>query len=147
MRRSLILVAVAFMFLCVPVMAQSETVTFAWDPHPEAAQLTGFHLFMTKNQGSYGSTPTATFLGGSLVTGSIAKPGVGKYCFVLTAYIDDVGTITESAYSNEVCAVLKPKPPKLNSAVQAIVTAMVMPFKGVRAIFSGNGTKAGLRLK
>jgi hypothetical protein len=122
-----IFLILALVLLLPSVFAQ--TINLAWDPHEEAATITGFHLLQTKTPGSYSvSSPVATFTPGTLTTGSIPKPGLGKYCWVLTAFFQDPTGPIDSAYSNEVCDVLKPKPPKLNSAVQTIAMA---PIKGV----------------
>jgi hypothetical protein len=111
------------MLILMAIPAMAQTVTFAWDPHPEAAQLTGFKLFQSKTSWTYGATPVATFTGGALTTGTIPKPGLGRYFYVLTAFTPDV----ESDFSNEVSLVVKPQKPNLKSAVQS---AALLPVKG-----------------
>jgi hypothetical protein len=107
------LIVTLLLVFSIPALAQG-TVNFAWDVHPEAAQLTGFKLYQSKVSGSYGLTPVATFSGGALVSGSIPKPGLGRYYYVLTAFNAEV----ESDVSNEVTLTIKPKAPKLNTATQ-----------------------------
>ena len=103
-----------FMLIVVPCMAQSQ-VNFAWDPHSQAADITGFKLYLSKQSGVYPINPAATFVGGTLTTGSIPAPASpGKYFFTLTAYMPEA----ESDRSNEIFLVIKPKPPKLNTAQQ-----------------------------
>jgi len=119
-------ITLVLILMALPAMAQ--TINFAWDPHEEAAQITGFKLYQSKQSNSYTITPVATFTGGSLVTGSIPQPALGRYYYVLTAFKDDAGYILESSYSNEVTLVLKPKPPKLNSAIQVIASTISKPF-------------------
>lgn len=126
----------AFITALSPAFAQ--TVTLAWDAHEEAAQITGFHLWQSKQAGGP-YVQVATFTPGTLVTGSIPKPGLGRYCFVLTAYAD----VVESDNSNEVCTTLKPKPPRLVSAIQ---TALMAPVKVVTYL-AGLFTKKTLKIK
>jgi hypothetical protein len=116
--------------LLLPCAAFAQTVTFAWDPHEEAAQLTGFHLWQSKTAGGPYSQ-IATFTPGSITTGNIPKPGLGKYYFVLTAYAPDV----ESDNSNEVNLVLKPKAPRLISVIQ---TALIHIAQDLWAAITGN---------
>ena len=111
--------------LVAPAYAQS--IQFQWEAHPEAAQLLGFKLYQTKTAGTYTTTPVATFAGGTTTTGTLPKPGLGNYCWVLTAYVTDV----ESDRSNEACTVLKPQPPRLTRAVLALIN---LPGRGLSAI-------------
>ena len=127
------------LFLALTGSATAQTVSFAWDPHPEAAALAGFKLYQSKTSMSYGATPVATFIGGTLATGTIAKPGLGKYFYVLTAYTVDV----ESDFSNEVSLVVKPKAPKLNSAQQVAQAIKDTTIK-VAGLFKGK--EKGLRV-
>lgn len=135
------LLIIAILLLAVPAVAQQ--VTFAWDPHPEAAQITGFKLYQSKQSTSYGAIPAGTFTGGNLTTGSIPKPGLGRFYFVLTAYVTEGGTDIESGYSNEVSLVLKPKSPNLLSAtLMAVITA---PVKAVKWLWA-SGEHKSLRI-
>lgn len=119
-------------------VAVAQNITFEWDPHEQAAELAGFKLYQTKQCGQYGTAPVATFTGGYLVTGSIPLPtGTGKHCWVLTAYIVADGVDVESAYSNEVSSVVKPKPPKLNRATQVALAS-------VKGVVKAAGLVAGL---
>lgn len=118
-----ILIALSLLLL-IPLSVSAQNVTFEWDPHPEGTYLAGYKLYQSKTSGMYLATVVATFQGGTLTTGSIPKPGLGKYYWVLTAYMADG---SESDFSNEVSLVLKPKPPVLKSVVQ---TALMAPVKG-----------------
>jgi hypothetical protein len=129
--------------LCLSVPAVAQQVTFAWDAHPEAAQITGFKLYQAKSSGSYGATAAATFTGGDLTTGTIPQPALGRYYFVLTAFVDDPSGILESPYSNEVTLVLKPKAPKLINAVQ---TAVMAPFRAAKWLVAGGQEKKNLKI-
>lgn len=128
---------VLFIVVIVSIPAVAQNVTFAWEPHSEAAQLTGFHLYQSKTAGGP-YTAAATFAGGATVTGSIAKPGLGRYYFVLTAYTPEV----ESDYSNEVSLVVKPKKPSLKSAV---LSAMAKVGNTLWAALTGK-SKDNLRI-
>lgn len=122
------------LILCaIPAYAQ-QTVTFAWDPHEEAAQITGFKLYQTKQAGVYTQPAIATFTDGSVTTGTIPQPLLGRYYYVLTAFKDDSGYILESDHSNEVSLVLKPKPPKFISAIQ---TALIKPIGKIYTMVAG----------
>lgn len=131
------LMLVLFIVAIVAVPAMAQNVTFAWDPHNEAAQLTGFHLYQSKTAGGP-YTLSTTFNGGASVTGSIAKPGLGRYYFVLTAFNAEV----ESDYSNEVSLVVKPAKPNLKSVV---LSALVKVKDTWWAAFTGK-KKDNLRI-
>jgi len=118
MKKLLLVLGLVFLF-SIPCFAQG-TITFEWDPHPEASQLTGFKLYATKQCGTYGTSPYVTWTGGSLTTGTASSPGLGNWCFVLTAYVPNL----ESDYSNEVSLTIKPKPPKVNSVVQTALNGV-----------------------
>jgi hypothetical protein len=123
MRIGLVLI-LAMAVLCVPAFAQN-TLTFAWDPHPQAIYLTGFNLYQTKTSGTYAGAPIATFTGGSTTTGTIQKPSSpGKWYWVLTAFMPDA----ESDYSNQVDTVIKPEKPNLRSVT---LTALKAPVEGI----------------
>ncbi len=134
--------------LATPALAQAA-INFAWDPHPEATNLTGFKLYQTTISGNYSQPAVATFTGGALTTGSIPNPTrFGRYYFILRAFFNDTTTtpvtVIESDNSNEVSSVLKPKPPRLASVVQSVVMAPVkgavyiarvfVPQKGLRTL-------------
>lgn len=119
--------------LMLPALAIGQTVTFAWDYEViEEAKITGFHLWRTKTPGSYIGASVQTYAP-SLRTGTDIVNAYGKNCYSLTAYYADPTETTESPYSNEVCTVLKPKPPRLISAVQ---TALMAPFNGAKWLFA-----------
>lgn len=137
-----------FCFLAVvaPVPLVAQTITFAWDAHPEAADITGFHLLQSKQSGVYNlAAPIATFVGGSLTTGQIPKPKPGRWYWVLTAYKDDGGLIIDSGFSNEVTEVIKPQAPTgfVRSAASAIA---FVPKKIGGAIKSVFVRDSGLRI-
>jgi len=121
-----------YLMFLFSVPAYSQAINFVWDLHPEAAQLSGFNLYQSKAVGGP-YTSAAMFTPGTATAGSIPKPGLGRYCFVLTATTPDA---IESDYSNEVCTVLKPKAPVLRSVMQAIAMAPVHAVKGLLALFS-----------
>lgn len=131
------LMLVLFIVAIVAVPAMAQNVTFAWDPHAEAAQVTGFKLYQAKTAGGP-YTLSTTFNGGSTVTGTIAKPGLGRYYFVLTAFTPEV----ESDYSNEVSLVVKPAKPNLKSVV---LSALVKVKDTLWAAFTGK-KKDNLRI-
>jgi len=135
------LLCTIFMAITTCAMAQ-QNITLTWDPHPEAAQLLGFKLYQTKTPGAYTTTPVQTFTGGALTTGTTPKPGLGKWCWVLTAYVVDV----ESDNSNEVCTTLKPGKPNLKTAV---LSALFTPIKEgpIRLAFAIAGKKRGLHIE
>ena len=121
-------------WILIAFPAFSQTITFAWDPHPEAATITGFYLYQSKNAGTYGVTPVATFTPGTLTTGSIPKPtSFGRYYYVLTAYAVDTSVTPnltlESDHSNEVSVNVKPKSPKIVSAALAVLSAPINAIK------------------
>jgi hypothetical protein len=126
------------LFLTPTVMAQ--TVTFAWDAHEQAAELTGFKLYQAKSAGGP-YTNVGTFTPGALMTGTITRPGLGRYYYVLTAFTPEV----ESDNSNEVTLVVKPKPPRLVSAIQ---TALLSPVKGAQWLLAKiTGKDKNLKIK
>jgi hypothetical protein len=132
-----ILATIALLVLSVPAMAQQ--VTFAWDPHDQADQITGFKLYSAKQSGGYGATAAGTFNPGTATTGTIPQPALGRWYFVLRAYVDNgADGIVESENSNEVSLTLKPKPPKLLSAIQ---TAAMLPVRGVKWLLAMNQKK------
>jgi len=138
--RKLTLGLVLFILNSTLLLAQN-TLTFEWDPHSQAADLLGFKLYQSKQSGTYSSTPIATFLGGSLTTGSITKPSSpGKWYWVLTAYMLDA----ESDYSNEVNKVIKPNPPNLKSVT---LTALKAPVGGIVKLAKLLKKDKGLRVR
>lgn len=123
--------------------AQAQnSVNFAWDLSSDDSTLGvggGYHLYQSKLSGNY-TTPVATYPPGA-TTGSIQRPGPGRYYWVLTAFTSDA---IESSYSNEVTLVIKPNPPKLNTVQQAMETVK----KGLTylaGLFKGGG-KQQLRI-
>lgn len=141
--RTLLIVALLLLF-ALPVAAQS--IDFAWDPHPEASQLTGFKLYQTKTAGTYDmAAPVATFLGGTLTTGNIAKPPIGKYCWILTAYKEQLPDILESGPSNEVCDKILPKSP--GGLKKILTTALTAPVKAVEKVAELVKGKKQLRIE
>lgn len=131
----------------LPLAAQ--TVSFAWDPHPEATTITGFKLYQSKTSLTYIQPAVATFTGGALTTGSIPTPtAFGRYYFVLTAFYNDTTTnppeVIESTNSNEVSLVVKPKQPKLVSAIQSAAMAPVKAMTYVAGLLKPD---KGLRIK
>lgn len=146
------LVALAIVVTCISLFVDRACaqVTLAWDPHPEAivsptvpVAITGFHLWQTKSQGSYNftGTPAAQFVPGTLTEGTIPKPGLGKYCWILTAFIDETALgngIIESESSNEVCTVLKPKKP-----TNLLTKALVALGSRIKGLFT---SKSGLKV-
>lgn len=140
-----------FLVLLASTPAIAQTITFAWDTHPEAAVIEGFKLYQAKQSGNYTTTPVATFTGGSLTTGTIAKPtSPGRYYWVITAFMPDpVGGVLESTYSNEVTDVVKPKAPTgfarvLGAIASAPRDAIVAIGKAVKGIFVN---ERGLRIQ
>jgi len=124
------LLILALLLFALPVSAQT-TVTFEWDPHPQAADLLGFKLYQSKQTGTYPSAPVCTFVGGSLTTGQCAKPSSpGKWYWVLTAYVIDV----ESEYSNEVNLVIRPDKPHIRSV---IISALGRAITKAAGLFRG----------
>ena len=102
------LLIVALLLLAVPCMAQTN-LQFQWDAHAQASQLAGFKLYSGTVSGTYAVAPVATFIGGSLTSGTIARPTkIGKTFYVLSAY-DSAGN--ESGYSNEVSYTVAISPP------------------------------------
>jgi len=143
MMRQLLLIT-ALLLLAAPLAAQ--TITFAWDPHPESAVIEGFKLYQSKQSGNYSAGPVVTFTGGTLVTGIAPKPtSPGRYYWVLRAYMPDPavpGTFIESGNSNEVTDVIKPKEPTgFIKTLGAIATSI---GSAVKSIFVG---KKGLRIE
>lgn len=125
----------------------AQTITFAWDAHPEAAVIEGFRLYQAKQSGNYAQPPVGTFTGGALTTGTIPKPtSPGRYYWVLTAFMaDPAGGVLESTYSNEVTDVVKPKAPTGFARVLGAVASV--PATIGRAVKSVFVREKGLRLK
>jgi hypothetical protein len=71
---------------------------------------------------------------------SVARDRLGRYYFVATPF-DSEGN--ESAYSNEVTTIIKPKPPILKSLVQA---ALAAPARAVSRFASLFRDKKQLRI-
>jgi hypothetical protein len=132
MKRSLILM----LLLLYEVPAMAQDLEFAWDLSPDDALLGasgGYHLYSSKQSGSYMGAPVLTVPPGT-TTGSIPRPGLGRYHFVATAF-DSEGN--ESAYSNEVTTVIKPKPPTLITVTQAVLAAPARAISRVASLFRG----------
>ena len=133
--------AILLMLLMLAVPCMAQNVNFAWDSHPQAAELDGFALFQRANADVYDMlAPVAIFPGGSTTTGSAANPThVGKYCWVLTARVTISGEMFESDPSNEVCKKILPVKP--GGFREAIISAAA-PFKGigsaVASLFTGH---------
>lgn len=106
------LLTLALLLLCAaPMIAQD--IDFARDLFPDDALLGangGYRLYSSKQSGSYSEPPVLTVPPGT-TAGSIARPRLGRYYFVATAFDSEEN---ESAYSNEVTTVIKPRPPRLN---------------------------------
>ena len=128
-----------FLLLFLAMPAAAQTIQFAWDAHPEAATITGFHLYQAKQSGNYTAAPVGDFVGGSLMTGTIPKPtSPGRYYWVLTAYMPDpAGGVIESGYSNEVTDTVKPKNPTgfVKSALSAIAYVPRKVAGAVKGVF------------
>lgn len=140
-----------FLALLASTPAIAQTITFTWDPHDQAAVIEGFKLYQSKQSGNYTSTPVATFTGGSLTTGTIAKPTQpGRYYWVLTSFMaDPAGGVLESTYSNEVTDVVKPKAPTgfarvLGTVASAPYNATKTVGRAVKSIFVN---ERGLRIQ
>lgn len=130
------------LLVALPLMAQTGTVTFAWDSHPESAAIDGFKLYQTKQSMNYTTTPVATYTPGALTTGTIPKPtSFGRYYFVLTAFKTDTSVspsvLIESDYSNEVSLVVKPKAPVLKTAILTALMAPVKCIEKMAGLFGG----------
>lgn len=124
-----------FMLFGAGALAQT-TVSLAWDPHPQAADLEGFKLYCGKANRAYGGV-CATYLGGSLTTGTVVIEKPGNTCMALTAYIADG---TESDFSNEVCQVIKPKAPTglKSTLVQAAAKVVNATVGKIAGLFRGH---------
>jgi hypothetical protein len=125
-----------FAVITLVAVSNAQTVTFAWDAHEQAAELTGFKLYQAKSAGGP-YTNVGTFTPGALMTGTITRPGLGRYYYVLTAFTPEV----ESDNSNEVTLVVKPKAPRLINAIQTALTAPVKAAKAFLALFSNKTLK------
>lgn len=129
-----------FIMLLISVPAVAQDIRFAWDAYPESAALCaasgGFHLYASKQSNNY-TAPAATFAC-DVTQGSIPKPGLGKYYFVLTAFTPEI----ESDHSNEVNTTIKPNPPKLNT-VEQIASVIKGGVVKVAGLFAG---KKNLRI-
>jgi hypothetical protein len=123
-----LLFVIALLLIAVPCMAQAN-LSFSWDAHGQAAQITGFKLYQSITSGTYGSTPVATFAGGTITTGSIPRPTlIGKYYYVLTAYASGM----ESAYSNEVNFTVGITPPTgLKNPILVAIGKVISFFAGL----------------
>jgi hypothetical protein len=134
------------LFLIVAAMAMmagmgfGQIVTFAWDPHPESIQISGFRLYQSRVAGSYSAAPVATYTGGALTTGTIPKPTLGKYFYVLTAFTAD----TESDYSNEVSLVVKPQKPNLKTPILSAI--IHLPKAGIDKLAGVLNGKQNLKI-
>jgi len=116
--RSKIVQTIVFVLASVYAIAQTKTAT--WEPHPEAAGLTGFELWESTTSGTFPSIPKQTILGGNSIQTTIDKPGIGRWYYVLTAHVmEDDGTVIRSDPSNEAYADWKPVPPTFTSPVIA----------------------------
>jgi hypothetical protein len=127
-----LIVFASLLLFAAPVVAQD--INFAWDLSPDDALLGasgGYRLYSSKQSGSYTGSPVVTVPPGA-TTASIARPGLGRYYFVATAF-DSEGN--ESDYSNEVTTVIKPKPPALKSAFQTALAVPSKPFEKVASLF------------
>jgi hypothetical protein len=130
-----LILVVALMLLAVPAMAQ---ITFMWDLSTDDAILGttgGYKLYQSKTSGTYGATAAATVLRG-INTVTIAKPGLGRYYWVVTAFTVD----SESDHSNEVTTVLRPAKPT-NHRITTIIAAI---GSAIRDLFASN--KKNLRI-
>ena len=127
-----ILILASLLVFTVPVLAQD--INFAWDLSPDDTLLGangGYRLYSSKQSGSYSGAPALIVRPGT-TTGSIARPGLGRYYFVATAF-DSEGN--ESDYSNEVTTIIKPKPPTLISVVQIALAAPAGILGRVASLF------------
>jgi hypothetical protein len=135
-----ILILASLLVFTAPVLAQD--INFAWDLSPDDTLLGangGYRLYSSKQSGSYAGAPVLAVRPGT-TSGSIARPGLGRFYFVATAF-DSEGN--ESAYSNEVTTVIKPKPPMMKSAAQTALTAPAKAFSRFASLF---GDKKQLRM-
>ncbi len=148
--RTALLFAAALLLASAPALAQQQTINFAWDPHPQAADLVGFELYQSRTtpvcpgNSAPTSAPVGTFSGGATTQGSIPLPSPGRYYWALVAATPGPDVI-KSDCSNEVTMVVKPKPPKLLSAVQAALAAPVKAATAVASLFLPQ--KKGLRIE
>ena len=127
------MILMSLLIFKAPVMAQD--INFAWDLSPDDTLLGangGYRLYSSKQSGSYAGAPVLTVPQGT-TTGSIGRPGLGRFYFVATAF-DSEGN--ESAYSNEVTSVIKPKPPMMKSVVQTALTAPAKTVSWFASLFS-----------
>ena len=122
------------LLLCPALWAQTRTVNFEWDPHPQASEIAGFYLFEAKSSMTYGSTPETAFSPGTATTGSVlvSEIGLGRHYFALTAFLSDG---TQSSYSNEVTLVIRPDPPVLKSVVQSVASAPIRVLTKLAGLF------------
>lgn len=114
------IIVLCLLLLAAPAMAQQQ-LTFAWDLSPDDSLLGagGYRLYQSKTRGVYSAPPVATVAAG-VSTVTITATALGRHYWVATSFAEDG---TESAYSNEVSTVIKPKPPKLNT-VQQVASAV-----------------------
>jgi hypothetical protein len=134
------LLVLCLLLIAIPAMAQQQ-LTFAWDLSPDDSLLGagGYHLYQSKTSGTYAGAPVATAMPG-ISTVTITATALGRHYWVATAFFEDG---TESDYSNEVTAVIKPKPPKLN-AVQQIAHSMASAVDKIAGLFK---EKKNLKIK
>ncbi len=134
-----ILVIACLLLFSLPSLAQGH-LTFAWDLSVDDAQLGtggGYKLYASKTSGSYTGAAIGAVAPG-ITTITVSRPGLGKWYFVLTAFMADG---TESPYSNEVNTVIKPAAPKLNTvqqmaeAIKKILDAIADLFRPKRHLW------------
>ena len=148
MRRSIAVEALMLVFVA-PGLAQ---VNFARDSHPEAAQLSGFRLYQGTVSGTYAPTPVATFNPGTAVTGSIPKPAIGRYFYVLTAVSLPATGSLESDRSNEVTYLVRPQAPTLQQIIGQLALGYETIGAGLRELAAyvaeqpAQGATMGLRV-
>jgi len=146
------LCTIIWILLAFPLFAQAPVV-FGWDAHPEAAQLSGFRLYQGTASGVYGATPVATFTPGTAVTGSIAKPPIGRYFYVLTAVSLPTSGSLESDRSNEVAYTVRPQAPTLQQILGQIALGYETIGAGMRELAAyvaeqpAQGAVMGLRVR
>jgi len=121
--------------MCFAALGVTQDITFQWEyDAEEAPKITGFHAWQTKNPGRYDDPFVGTFENTAL-TGVLPSPGYGKWCWVWTAFVAETAGDVESIQSNEVCQTLKPKPPKLISVAQSVLTAPIKAATMVASLF------------
>lgn len=101
-------ILVTVVLLAFSVIAVAATVTLEWDYTEDALLLPvgGFRIYQKKQSDTvYPAAPAATIVPNTHIATITVNPG--KYCWVATAYKDDI----ESPYSNEVCGQVTPNKP------------------------------------